>query len=77
MKIQEIGAFHAKTHLSELLDKVRQGQSFYITKRGHAVAELRPVAHVERRARFGCDKGRVDIGADFDAPLPELKDYTQ
>ena len=77
MKAKEIGAFHAKTHLSELLEKVRQGQSFVITKRGHAVAELRPVSHVERRARFGCDKGRVTIGTDFDAPMPELKDYTQ
>jgi prevent-host-death family protein len=77
MKAKEIGAFHAKTHLSQLLEKVRQGQSFFITKRGHPVAELRPVSHAERRARFGCDQGRLIIGADFDAPLPELKDYTQ
>ena len=76
MKTNEIGAFHAKTHLSELLEKVRQGQSFFITKHGHPVAELRPVSHVDRRARFGCDQGRVSMAADFDAPVPDFKDYT-
>ena len=77
MKASEIGAFHAKTHLSELLEKVRHGQSFFITKHGQPVAELLPVSHVDRRARFGCDQGRLTIGADFDAPVPDLKDYTQ
>ena len=77
MKANEIGAFQAKTHLSELLEKVRQGQSFFITKRGHPVAELRPVSHVDHRARFGCDQGRVIIGVDFDAPVSDFKDYTQ
>ena len=67
MKAKEIGAFQAKTHLSELLEKVRQGQSFFITKRGLPVAELRPVAHAERRAKFGCDQGRLTIGAESTA----------
>lgn len=38
-----IGAFEAKTYLSELLEKVQSGQSFTITKRGKPVAELKPV----------------------------------
>ena len=77
MKAKAIGAFHAKTHLSELLEKVRQGQSFLITRRGHPVAELRPAPREDRGARFGCDHGRLRIGADFDAPVPELKAYTR
>ena len=76
MKSNEIGVFHAKTHLSELLEKARQGQSFLITKRGQPVAELRPVAHADRRVRFGCDRGRISIEADFDAPVLDFKDYT-
>lgn len=76
MKAKEIGAFEAKTRLSELLEKVRQGAAFSITKRGRPVAELRPVLLPERRPRFGCDKGRVKIRKDFDAPLPEMKGYT-
>jgi prevent-host-death family protein len=76
MKAKEIGAFEAKTRLSEILEKVRKGQVFFITKRGQPIAELRPVTTREHRPRFGCDKGRVRIGEDFDAPIPELKDYS-
>ena len=43
MKVHEIGAFEAKTKLSELLDKVQRGQTFQITKRGKPVAVLSPV----------------------------------
>jgi prevent-host-death family protein len=76
MKVKEIGAFEAKTHLSELLEQVRKGAVFFITKRGHPIAELRPVNLPERRSRFGCDKERVRIGADFDAPIEAMKEYT-
>jgi prevent-host-death family protein len=38
----EIGAFDAKTKLSELLRKVEQGERFTITVRGRAVANLIP-----------------------------------
>jgi len=39
----EIGAYEAKTHLSEILERVRKGERFIITKHGQAVAELRPL----------------------------------
>ena len=39
----EIGACEAKTHLPKLLERVRQGERFTITKHGLPVAELRPV----------------------------------
>jgi prevent-host-death family protein len=76
MDPEEIGAFEAKTKLSELLEKVRQGQVFLITKRGRPVAELRPVTPRGQRLQFGCDRGKVVIGADFDAPVPDMKDYS-
>lgn len=38
-----IGAFDAKTKLSELLDRVRQGENFIITLRGVPVAKLGPI----------------------------------
>ena len=38
----EIGAFDAKTRLSEILRKVEQGERFTITKRGRAVADVVP-----------------------------------
>jgi prevent-host-death family protein len=75
MNVKQIGAFEAKTRLSELLEKTRQGNVFLITRRGHPIAELRPISLSEGRPRFGCDKGRVRISEDFDEPLPELKEY--
>ena len=38
----EVGAFEAKTHLPRLLERVRKGERFVITKHGNPVAELIP-----------------------------------
>jgi prevent-host-death family protein len=38
----EVGAFDAKTRLSEILRKVEQGERFTITVRGRAVADVVP-----------------------------------
>jgi prevent-host-death family protein len=38
-----IGAYEAKTHLSELLEKVEAGEEIVITKHGTPVAKLVPV----------------------------------
>ena len=38
-----IGAFEAKTHFSQLLDRVRRGERITITKRGVPAAMLVPV----------------------------------
>jgi len=37
-----VGTFDAKTRLSELLERVAEGESFVITRRGHAIARLVP-----------------------------------
>ena len=42
MKDKEIGAFEAKTRLSELLEEVRNGKEITITRRGKPVARLVP-----------------------------------
>jgi prevent-host-death family protein len=39
---KEIGAFEAKTKLTELLRKVQGGKKFTITNRGKAIADLVP-----------------------------------
>ncbi len=39
-----IGVYDAKTHLPKLLERVRRGERFLITKHGRAVAELVPAA---------------------------------
>jgi prevent-host-death family protein len=47
----EIGAFEAKTKLSEILRKVEQGEQFTITVRGRAVANLVPATPDRSQAR--------------------------
>lgn len=47
--VYEVGAFEAKTHLSELLEKVRRGDRVVITRRGVPVAVLVPPDEVEGR----------------------------
>lgn len=43
-----VGAFEAKTHLSELLARVEAGETVTITKHGRPVARLVPVAPAVR-----------------------------
>ena len=76
MNVIEIGAFEAKTRLSELLEQVSKGRVYRITRRGKPVAELRPVAAGRTRPTFGSG-GRIVMTADFDDPLPDFKSYTR
>ncbi len=50
--MDRIGAYEAKTHLSQLLDRVAAGESLTITRHGRPVARLVPVDEDDRaRAR--------------------------
>jgi prevent-host-death family protein len=42
--IVTVGAFQAKTHLSELLARAEEGEQVTITKHGRPVARLVPIA---------------------------------
>ncbi len=42
-----VGAFEAKTHLSELLNRVEKGEEVTITKHGRPVARLVPATETE------------------------------
>lgn len=52
----EIGAFEAKTRLSELLRQVEQGRSFLILRRGKPMARLVPP---EPAAQGGTDWAEI------------------
>lgn len=60
----------AKTHLSQLLERVSQGEDIIIAKAGVPVARLVPVVAVSEARPLGTEKGRLLIADDFDAPLP-------
>ena len=47
--MNSVGAFEAKTHLSELLDRVREGEKITITRHGVPAAMLVPVKETESK----------------------------
>ena len=47
--MKTVGAFHAKTQLSQLLDEVEKGETVTITRHGRPVAVLAPVAPAQRK----------------------------
>jgi len=49
MQLQSIGSYETKTHLADLLRRVRDGQGFTITQRGEPVADLVPAGTSARR----------------------------
>jgi prevent-host-death family protein len=62
--------YHAKTHLSSLVDRAAAGEEIIVTKHGRPRAKLVPVRSVARR-QPGHGKGKITMSADFDAPLPK------
>lgn len=70
-----VGIFETKTHLSEILRKIEAGERFVITRRGEAVAELRPLQPAKRRLERGCAANPgYRMSADFDEPLANIGD---
>jgi len=67
----QVNVHEAKTHLSKLLARVREGEEIIIAKAGSPVARLVPVVDRPARRLPGSAKGKVAIAPDFDAPLPE------
>lgn len=46
----EIGVYEAKTHLARLLERVRKGERFVITRHGKPIAQLTPVSEHDSEA---------------------------
>ncbi len=49
MSVQTIGAYEAKTHLTQFLRQVQAGQTFDISVRGIPVARLVPITDSDER----------------------------
>jgi prevent-host-death family protein len=67
----EVSAYAAKTSLSKLLARVKQGGDIVITRSGRPVARLVPIRPDAGARILGVDAGRGWIAPDFDAPLPD------
>ena len=66
-----VNVHEAKTHLSQLINRVVAGEEIIIARGGKAVVKLVPVEAPKRDRVPGLDAGKIWIADDFDAPLPE------
>lgn len=74
-----VNIHQAKTHLSQLLSRVKLGEEIVIANRGVPVAKLVPIIlptdctnanKLDRRSSMGIDRGLFQVPADFNACLP-------
>lgn len=63
-----VNVHEAKTHLSRLLARVERGEEIDLARRGRVIATLVPVRR--QAPRLGTMPG-IEIGEDFDGPLPD------
>jgi prevent-host-death family protein len=65
-----INLYEAKTSLSQLVERAARGEEIVIAKAGRPLARLVPVAKRTAPRPLGLLAGEVEVGADFDDPLP-------
>jgi prevent-host-death family protein len=72
-----VNVHEAKTRLSELLRRVEAGEEFVIARSGKPVARLLPFEAPDRPRKPGTAQGLIELGEDFDDPLPDdvLEDF--
>ena len=63
--------YEAKTHLSQLIDRVAKGEEILIAKSGIPLAKLVPLPKSKAKRKPGGWEGKIHISDDFDAPLPD------
>ncbi len=71
--MEVVNIHQAKTHLSQLLQEVEQGQDVVIARSGVPIARLVAwEAPAQPVAAPGAMRGRIQLMDDFDAPLDDL-----
>ena len=67
--MKSVNIHEAKTHLSRLLELVELGEPIVIARNGKPIARIVPYRAETRQP--GRLKGKIRIGGDFGAPLPD------
>lgn len=67
----QVNIHDAKTHLSQLLERVEAGEEIVIARAGRPVAKLVKHSAPRKPRKPGALKGKIFIREDFDDPLPE------
>ncbi len=74
--MSQFNIHEAKTHLSKLIEKVKNGEEVIIAKDNKPVAKLILFDDEKLERKLGSAKGLIKISDDFDAPLPEFEEYS-
>jgi prevent-host-death family protein len=67
----------AKTKLSELVAAAERGEEVVIARNGTPAVRLVAVVAEYAPVRLGALTGEIELGPDFDEPLPDFATYTQ
>jgi prevent-host-death family protein len=65
----------AKSSLSRLVKRAAGGEDILIANHGKPVAMITRLSKEKAKLPWNLFKGKIEIAKDFDAPLPEFKDY--
>ncbi len=65
----------AKTRLSELVAAAEAGEEVVIARGGTPAVRLVPVRAEYPPVRLGVLAGQIELGDDFDEPLPDFAPY--
>ncbi|MEW5920435.1 MAG: type II toxin-antitoxin system Phd/YefM family antitoxin [Bacillota bacterium] len=66
-----VNIHEAKTNLSRLLQKVKEGQEIIIAKAGRPVAKLIPYTEKPSKRVPGSAKDKITVSQDFNEALPD------
>jgi prevent-host-death family protein len=69
--IETVNIYDAKTRLSQLVERAEKGDEVIIARAGRPVARLVAFRLPGRVRKPGRMRGRIRVGRDFDAPLPD------
>lgn len=65
-----VNIYDAKTRFSQLVDQAAAGVDVVVSRNGKPLVRITQLEGPKRRVKFGVLKGKLNIAADFDAPLP-------
>lgn len=69
----DVSLYEAKTQLSRLIDQLGDMDEIVITKHGQPVAKLVAATRRNKPRSLGLLKGKLQIPANFDAPLTKAE----
>lgn len=75
--MMRVNVGQAKARLTELIEAALKGEEVIIAKRNVPLVKLTVVRSAKTTPRFGSLKGAIWMASDFDAPLPELAEYSK